>query len=264
MTMQPVLWQIGPLKIHAYGLFLAIAFLFAGWLTGHRGRPHNLAEREMTNYVTLILIVSLIGARLYYVLGHPDRFAGRWGELIEIWKGGLVLHGGILAGVIVSFLYARRVGWRIGVLADVVAPGLAFGEAIGRIGCFLNGCCYGSPTSSVCGISFPEGTAAHDAFGGSPIHPTQLYLFVLQGCVGLLLLLIGRRASRTGRWRVGAGSLFGLYLSGSSAVRFVVDFFRVYPAAERPWLGLAHSQLVAAILGLVGVWLMVRVRGRAR
>lgn len=253
--MRPILWEIGPIKIHAFGLCLALAFLVAGWLATRRGAKHGMREEDMSRWIMFILITSLLGARIYYVLLHPERFAGRWGDVIAVWKGGLVIHGGLIAAIIFSFYYARTVGWRFPVLLDVVAPSLAFGEAIGRIGCFLNGCCYGMPSTGPLAVVFPEGCAAHDEFGSLSLHPTQIYLVVLQTALGFALLLLGR-ARRL--FPVGRGSLFGAYLIGTAAVRFLVDTYRYYEPADRWALGLAHSQLIALLLALGGLWLVLR------
>ncbi|MBD3334518.1 MAG: prolipoprotein diacylglyceryl transferase [Candidatus Eisenbacteria bacterium] len=258
--MQPILWQIGPIKIHAYGLCLALAFLIGGWLTTRRGERHGLGEREMTNYITVVLISSLIGARIYYVLAHPDAFAGRWGSVVAIWRGGLVLQGGIIAAALASWSFARRHGWRLGTLADVVAPSLALGEAIGRVGCFLNGCCYGQPAACPWAVAFPEGSPAHSHFSGTALHPTQLYLVVLQGAVAAALLLFHRSRTLRARYPVGSGGIFGFYLAGSSAVRFVVDLYRYYEPGDRSVFGWAHSQVVALVFFAVGLFLILRLR----
>lgn len=251
--MLPVLVELGPFKIHTYGLFLAFAFLLAGWIMTRRANRHGIAENDLTRWITYIIVVSLVGARMYYVLLHPERFAGQWADALAVWKGGLVLHGGILASILFSVFYARRMGWRFAVLLDAVAPALAFGEAVGRIGCFLNGCCYGLPTHGVLGVVFPEGCSAHAAFGDAALHPTQLYLVGLQALVGAALLLLTGR----GGFVIGRGALFGAYLMGSSAVRFAVDTLRVYDRGDR-FLDLAHSQWIALALGVIGLGMVLR------
>lgn len=259
--MKPILWQIGPLKIHAFGLFLALAFLFAGWLATRRGMKHGFREEDMVRWVSWILVTSIAGARIYYVLLHPERFAGRWGDVIAVWKGGLVIHGGIIAAVLFSYIYVRKVGWRLPALLDVAAPGLAFGEAIGRIGCLFNGCCYGKPSSGPLALAFPEGCAAHNVYGGEPLHPTQIYLVVLQGLLGLVLLRLDRGR---GLFSAGRGALFGAYLVGTAALRIFVDVFRYYTPEDRWLLGLAHSQLIALVLAVAGFALILRGRSAGR
>ncbi|MBU1700554.1 MAG: prolipoprotein diacylglyceryl transferase [Candidatus Eisenbacteria bacterium] len=256
--MYPILWHIGPLKIHSYGLCLALAFLLGAWIITRRGRRHGLDEADITRWVSLILVSSIAGARIYYVVGHCNDYAGRWGDVIAIWRGGLVLQGGLLAGILASVLYSHRIGWRIGILADVAAPALAFGESLGRLGCYLNGCCFGGPTHCAWGVHFPEGSLSTELFSAQALHPTQLYLVLLQGSLGFFLLAMERWKPARAHRSTGSGLIFGSYLFLSSTIRFFVDSFRYYTEAERPLLGLAHSQLLAIPLVLAGLWIMVK------
>jgi phosphatidylglycerol:prolipoprotein diacylglycerol transferase len=262
--MKPILWQIGPLKIHAFGLFLALGFLIAGIVVMRRGRARGMSDDAMTGWITWVLVASLAGARIYYALAHPDRFAGRWGDIFAIWQGGLVLHGGILAAVAASAIYVRKAGWSFADLVDVVAPGLAFGVASGRLGCFFNGCCFGVPAGDGWGLVFPEGCSAASAFPGVPLHPTQLYMAALEAALGAVLLWLDRPASSFRRRFPSRGALFGLYLLGSSAARLGIDRIRHYEAGDIWWGGLAHSQIVSLLFAAAGVYLLARRERRKK
>jgi phosphatidylglycerol:prolipoprotein diacylglycerol transferase len=206
------------------------------------------------------LISSIVGARLHFVLGHPDSYANP-ADLFRVWEGGLTLYGGLVAAIVVSFLYLRR--HRIGFLpvADVVAPSLALGEGITRIGCFLNGCCFGRPAEGLLCVHYPHDSYAARALGDVAVYPAQLYLAGAMAILFVLLVSFDRR-------RMKAGVLFGAYLVGQGLLRYAIDFTRYYEPVDRltglgPWIE-TKSQLVAIALSLLGLaFILVRTR-RAR
>jgi phosphatidylglycerol:prolipoprotein diacylglycerol transferase len=254
--MKPILWEWHGLRIHAYGLFLLLAFLSAVWLAGRRAAARGLDAGQLAGWAPWALAWGLVGARLGFVLLHWDRFRDAWEEIPAIWHGGLVLQAGWIAGGAYLCAAARRAGWPLRILGDAAAPALALGEAVGRVGCLLNGCCFGRPTSCPLGVRFGPLSEAGRRFAGEALHPTQLYLAV--GLILLLFLLLAEERRRAG---VHPGRTLGLYLVGSMALRFGVDFLRVYEPSVR-WLGLAHSQWVAALGLLVGLAILWKPASR--
>jgi phosphatidylglycerol:prolipoprotein diacylglycerol transferase len=258
---RPILLELGPLKIHAYGFALALSFLIGSLWVTRRGRRWGFREDDLSRLFLYLLGAALIGSRVYYGFQHPEDFRDDWLELFRVWQGGLTQHGGILACLLTGWLYARSRRWRFTDLADLAAPAIALGEGITRVGCFLAGCCHGAPTSWFWAVCYPEGAAARWLFGDACVHPSQL---LLSGGNLLLFLLLAKTQPR---W-FGTGRVLALYLGFSSLLRLAVDFTRYYAPSDRIailGLRLAHSQWLAIVLALVAVllWALPRSARRA-
>ncbi|PID80024.1 hypothetical protein CSB20_08495 [bacterium DOLZORAL124_64_63] len=235
--------------IKSYGLMLAISFLLGLALSIRRGRRYNLTPETVTDMVFGVLVSSIVGVRLFYVLTHLDRFP-RWYEAFFIWDGGLTLYGGIILATATVWWMTHKRGIPFLVFADIFSPGVILGIGITRIGCFLGGCCFGQPTSCPLGVVFPLGSAPARVFGQAALHPSQLYasaggfLFF-----GLLLLM-----ERFVRFR---GSTFALFLGFYGLQRFLVDFTRYYEGDQRLLLGWSNNQWISIALMVGGLWLLV-------
>jgi phosphatidylglycerol---prolipoprotein diacylglyceryl transferase len=245
--MKPILLELGPFRIHAYGLGLAVSFLVGSWLVTRRGRRLGYAEDDLMRLFWWILVSSLIGSRLYYALQHPQDFADNWLGVSQIWRGGLTQYGGLIGALIVGGLFIRSQRWSFRRVSDLIAPALALGEGLTRIGCFYNGCCFGKVCGLPWAVRFPPGSHAHAVLGPQSVHPSQLYLSLSNLMLFVLLLPLGERLRRPGR-------LFAVYLAASSVLRFLVDFTRFYEAGDRITIAgahLAHSQWVSIALLVV-------------
>jgi len=260
--MHPEILRIGPTPIYSYGLMLVISFALGIALASRRAQRRGLAAESVLDITTVILLSSIIGSRLLYIVFHVSEFEGRWLDTINIFKGltGLSMFGGITLAIAAALVYMKVKGLPLWPMADVIAPSYALGVGITRIGCLLNGCCFGRPTEHPWGISFPPGCAASSVMGDAHLHPTQLY----ESLAGFVILLV---ALRIDRGRLAPGVLtcivFGLY----GATRFGIDFFRLYEDnnfAAVFGLRLASSQVFAlglVVMALAGMWLF---RRRAR
>ncbi len=252
--MKPILLELGPFRIHAYGLALAVSFLVGSWLVTRRGRRQGYPEDELMRLFWWILVSSLIGSRLYYALQHPQDFADNWLGVSQIWRGGLTQYGGLIGALIVGGLFIRSRRWSFRAVSDLIAPALALGEGLTRIGCYFNGCCFGHECALPWAVRFPPGSHAHAVLGPTSVHPSQLYLSLANFALLLFLLPLGERLARAGR-------LFAVYLAASSCARFFVDFTRYYEASDRiavAGLRLAHSQWVSLLLIIVAALLWLR------
>jgi len=223
------------LSVHAYGLMLAIAFLVAIFGISRNARRCDLTTDTIIDLATWILIGAVLGARMIYVLTEIRFFMTRpWWEVLMINSGGLAFHGGLLGGFISGLWFAKLKKIHPWELADLVAPFIALGYSIVRLGCFLNGCCYGKvstlPWATVC--------SSHDTLLR---HPTQIY-----SMLGSLLIFFVLYQLRNHRQF--AGFLFALYIGLYGMMRFVVEIFRESPMVF-PWLSIAQS----ACLGMVVV-----------
>jgi phosphatidylglycerol:prolipoprotein diacylglycerol transferase len=161
----PVLFRIPGthLTVYSYGLMLVLGFLAAVWVIKHLSRGFSPNRDVVVNAALWALVAGLIGARAFYVLHHLREFTGNWTAVYTVWRGGLELLGGALLAILVILLYIRRYRLPARKYMDVVAIGLFVALAIGRIGCFLNGCCFGRPTSLPWGVRFPYGSLAYES-----------------------------------------------------------------------------------------------------
>lgn len=251
--MHPVI--LGPLK--SYGLTLSLSFLVGILLCLRRGRARGLSADTVMDLCFAVLISSLVGVRLLFVVTHPGAFQP-WYRALYIWEGGLTLYGGIILATATVWWLSHRRGVPFLVVADVMAPAVALGIGITRIGCFLNGCCFGHPTTLPWGVVFPPDSLPARVFGALPLHPSQLYSSAGGLAVAAALLLLERRGAP-------AGVTFGRFLLFYGVVRFVEDFARYYEAGARLPAGITVNQAVSAALAAGGVALLMSLRrGRRR
>ncbi len=243
--MFPIICQFGPVTVYSYGLMLAISAVVCTFLASRDAKKINIPDGVIADLVFWTVITGILGARLFYILLNYRFFVEHPLEIVMIQNGGLAWHGGLFAATFAGIRFIRKKGLPLTTMLDLVAPYAALGESIGRIGCFLNGCCYGREVSW--GIYFP----IHHAH----LHPTQLYtmagLFIL-----FLLLRRYRKISRI------PGDVFVSYLFGAALLRFVIEFFRAdhYVLV----LGLSVYQWVCVVLIAVAAYVHLRLKSRSR
>jgi phosphatidylglycerol:prolipoprotein diacylglycerol transferase len=257
--MHPILFQLGPFQIRMYGILLSAAFLIGVRLAGRRGAARGIAPATIHDLAIVIIVSAIIGARGFYILTHRAEYAADPLSMLKVWEGGLSMYGGVLLAIASSALFARSKSLPFGRIADVVAPSLAIGAALTRVGCYFNGCCFGRPTSSAFGTLFPPRSEAGFVFFGERIHPTQLYASFYSLVIFLVLLGVDRRIRGGGVVR--DGFLFGLFLMLQGAARFTVDFYRYYaPGSTFPLFGVLfnYNQVVSLFLFLFGLTLIAR------
>ena len=251
--MYPYLARIGSVTIHTYGVVLVAAFLVAIWLTGRalRDWPSHLAALSpgmAGEWGSLTMLGGLVGGRAWYVLQHWDVFVRQPMEIPAVWHGGLVWYGGFLGGVLATWACVRHRRLPLLRVLDQVVPFVALGHGIGRIGCLLNGCCFGEPTNAWFGMVFPLEPEVIRM-------PTQAFEALALVALYALLRTLQRPAvlSRP-------GTLFGIYLIGYALVRFLLEFLRGDQTASwGPW---TIPQLVSLPVGVVGLLLVVVQWGR--
>lgn len=258
--MHPELLHWGILHIRSYGLMLAVAFLVGTWLSLAEARRRGLDEDRVVTVILAALVAAIIGARGLYVLEHVSEFKREWGSAVALWQGGLTLYGGVVLGTMAGLGVARRLGLPMWTVADTLTPAIALGTMFGRIGCFLNGCCYGRPTKLPWGVVFPPDSFAALEFGREPIHPSQLY-FALVG-LALFAITWGLRK----RMRV-PGTLFWTFIILFAVIRIPLDFTRAYePGALALSIGgvsVTESQVTSVALALFGALMVLRLRREA-
>jgi phosphatidylglycerol---prolipoprotein diacylglyceryl transferase len=258
--LHPELLHLGFVHLRSYGLMMAVAFVVGTFLGLREARRLGLDEDRVVNVILVTLIASVFGARMLYVLEHLPEFRREWTSVLALWQGGLTLYGGIAAGTFAGLVAARRMRLPVWITADALTPALALGTMFGRIGCFLNGCCYGRPTTLPWGVVFPHDSFAYLEYGDQPVHPSQLY----NALAGLLMFLLFY--SLRHRFRV-PGVMFWSFIVLFALVRIPIDFTRTYePDTVFMHVGPAEvteSQLMSAGIVLFGVLMILRLRRNA-
>lgn len=250
------LWSRQPITLHSYGFFLVIGFFFSVWLACLESKRRGYDPNIILDLAMPLLLVSIVLCRVLYFLVYPGNWRG-FGEFLQIWNGGLSFHGAIVGalGTLAYFAWKRRVSF--GTLCDLVAPGVFVGYAIGRLGCFFNGCCYGFPTNLPWAVRFHvEGNMDPNAFT-VPSHPAQLYSTALS-LIFFFLLWQMRRVPRFTRF---PGQLTLIFLSFYAVERFVVEIFRYGVTAPLAFSWLTRAQL-ASVLGLAVIAVIYVVLAR--
>jgi phosphatidylglycerol:prolipoprotein diacylglycerol transferase len=247
----PKLITIGSLYLPTYGVLVALGFLLALAVTTRLARRSGLDAEKITNLAVYCALAGLLGAKLLMI-------AFDWGDpqmkifsLATLQAAG-VFQGGLILAIVTAFLYVRKQGLPWLQTADVFAPGLALGHAIGRLGCFAAGCCWGTECSRPWAVTF-RNPDAHEMTGvplNTPLHPAQLYEVLA------LLVLFAFLYWRIGRPHIN-GRVIGLYLVLSSAARFAIEFTRNHEQALPFGLPLSITQWISIGLALVGMAILL-------
>lgn len=268
--MRQVLFEIPGvgLKIFGYGLMLFFAFLGSMHIAARRARREKVDPEIVYDLALYVFLGGLIGARAFYVIQYWGTRVRTFWEIFEIWRGGIVLYGSILGGTIAFLAYRAFRPFPLRPMLDVIAPALAFGIAIGRLGCFLNGCCYGDTCNLPWAVSFPRNSPPWEAevAGGQippnalhslPLHPTQLY-----ATVDGLILLILLNAYYPLRRR--DGEVMGLLMLTLPVTRFLIEHLRNDEGVIAA--GMTISQLISVGLFVFGVgyWIALSRLPRGR
>ncbi len=207
--MHPILFHIGPITIYSYGVMMAVAVLVCAFLLSRDARKKNIPQDFIYDLVFWCVLWGILGARVFYIFLNLSYFTDNWLEIPMLQKGGLAWQGGFIGGTLAGLWFVRQKKIALRPVLDLVAPYIALGQAIGRIGCFLNGCCYGKPLAW--GVFFPAQNAH--------LHPTQLYETAGLLAVFVVLIYASRRPHPP-------GYIFVLYLWLAAIERFTVEFFR--------------------------------------
>ncbi|MDI6738771.1 MAG: prolipoprotein diacylglyceryl transferase [Candidatus Edwardsbacteria bacterium] len=237
--MLPDILRIGPLTLHSYGLMLAIAFMAGIMVIERLAGPRGFDKNKIIDCTLVIMAAAIVGSRVFYVLFHLSEYRSNWWSALTVWEGGLTFYGGVLLAVPAGMIFMRRNKLPIWPLADLISPAFALGLGFGRLGCFLNGCCFGKPSDLPWAVRFPANSAAGAL--GCPLQPTQLYESLFGFALFVLLLFLIRR-------KFFPGFLFCLFIALYAVWRFLLDFLRHYEPSQFAALGLTNNQWVSVFL----------------
>ncbi len=246
--MYPKLISIGSFYIPTYGVLVALGFLAGLAVTVRLGRRAGLSSEKITNLAVYCAVAGIAGAKLFMFLFDAGEYLSHPSEIfsLETLQAAGVFHGGFLVALIVAALYIRRERLPVWMTMDAFAPGVSLGHAIGRLGCFAAGCCWGKECHLPWGVYFRSDAAAPVPLG-KPLHPVQLY----ESAANLIIFgILYRRFNRAHS----PGQVIGLYLVLYSTARFIIEFFREHeqsligPFSITQWIALALLVAGAVIL----------------
>lgn len=252
--MHPIAFQFGSFTIHWYGVMVALAFLAGLWTASRRGLRENFSPEKILDLGPWLIVGGLVGARIFYVVEYwREEFADKpFTEVFMIQHGGLVFYGGFIGAALAGIFYARLKKFQLWKLADVLAPSIALGSVFGRIGCLLNGCCYGRVSMLPWAIHFPIG---HETYPEG-VHPTEIYDSLLNLFLYLALAWFYRRKKFDGQ-------IFALYLICYAVTRSFVEYFRGDYSAAHIHDGLTPAHLMSLGIFAAGVVLWLTLSRQA-
>lgn len=259
--MFPKILDLGPITIHTYGLMLAAAFIAGIWVTSRNARKKGIHPDSIWNMGLVVIFSALVGAKILLVISDFQYYSQNIREIFSLstLRSAGVYYGGLLLALVAAIWYLRRKHLPAWTIADLAAPGIAIGQALGRLGCFSAGCCYGKPTELAWGITFTS-QYAHDNVGvplNIALHPTQLYESIGAFCLFLFLM-----------WRLSrkhfTGQILLEYLMLYALLRFVIEFYRYDDRGFVLYELLSTSQFIAILIfvGSTAVYCYLRHRNR--
>lgn len=229
--MIPVLFSFGGLHLYSYGLCIAVGILCCLFLMQKRAKREGFpGPEDIMDMAFVIVLWGFLGARFFYVLQNLEYYATAPLKFFAVWEGGLIFYGGIFGGMVGFIRFVRKKKLPFWKLLDFVVPYVALAHAFGRLGCFLNGCCYGKVCDLPWAVRFPE--LAH------PVHPTQLYEALFDLALFFFLRARTQRAKFTGEVSL-------LYLLLYAMGRYAIEFLR---EPFWTWQGLTSNQWLSALI----------------
>lgn len=253
--MYPVIFQIGPFTVYSFGVLMAIGF-YVGASVSARDYERRGGDRErMWSFLVWVFIAGLAGSKILSLANDPAAFVRN--PIQQTLSGsGFVWYGGLIGGFLAAWFLRRSYHMRFSLILECTALGLAIGQAIGRIGCHVAGDGdWGTESTLPWAVAYEKAIVGWDYPPGVRVHPTPLYEAIGYTLLFLAMLAIRRRGYRE-------GTVFCIYLLGSSTVRFFVEFIRINPVAA---MGLTQAQWIAIGLALGGgIWLVMNPPVAAR
>jgi phosphatidylglycerol:prolipoprotein diacylglycerol transferase len=245
IEMHPVLFRIGQLTFYTYGLMLGLGFAAGVYVASRRAEKRGMDPDSLFWFFIAILVGGVAGGRITHVALNY-RYYTSVIAVLDTREGGLAIHGVLIGGALAALIYSRVKKVHFLTLMDLVAPSVALGQGIGRIGCFFSGCCYGIVTSGTWGFA--------TRYAPGLRHPYQLYESALDLALFVGLLYLSSRISVP-------GGLFTVYAGGYSLIRFFLEFFR---ENDDYFLGLSFGQWFSLLAFLVATATFIGLQRRSR
>ena len=221
---------------------VALAFAAGIIVALMRCEKEGLSREDVMDGAMYVLLSAIVGSRVFYVAGFWEMYRGNILEVFAVWEGGMVFYGGLIFAMVALLIWAKVKKLDVFKFLDLAAPSAAIGYSIGRIGCFLRGCCHGVACDLPWAMKFPESQGF--------VHPTQAYSVLAGSIIFVILILVRDRKRYNGQVFIWGIILYSLY-------RFFVEFFR-YNVLHWGWL--SPSQWISAVLFFLGLLVIFRYR----
>ncbi|AYA77896.1 prolipoprotein diacylglyceryl transferase [Bacillus sp. Y1] len=255
----PIAVSLGPIQIHWYGVIIGVGIALALFLAMREGERRGLHKDIFPDLMLWAIPIAIISARIYYVAFEWDYYSQNPGDIIKIWNGGIAIHGALIGSVITAIVFSRNKNISFWKLADIAAPSIILGQAIGRWGNFINQEAHGGEVtrSFLEGLFLPEFIINQMYIDGVYYHPTFLYESIWN-IVGFVLLMSLRRVN------LRQGEIFLSYVIWYSIGRFFVEGMRTDSLMLTESLRIAQTISIALIVLAVGLIVYRRVKGYAK
>lgn len=250
--MKPILFHFGSFYVQSYYTFITLGILLGIYFFYRYSKRSDFPVTYMLDVSIIVVATCYIGARLFHIVfEQPQYYIQNPLEIFHIWKGGYVIYGGILFPLIFIYIYARRKGLDFLKITDLMAPATALGTALGRMACLFQGCCFGNPTHLPWAITFPEGANGGLTPSHVPLHPTQIYLVLVNLAIFLVL-----------NWRFKYkkfnGELTYWYLLLYAVGRSFVEIYRYDFRGDLFSPYLSTSQFISLIILIITSFLLIK------
>lgn len=255
----PVAIKLGPIAVHWYGLIIGLGIALALYLVVRESEKHRLHKDVFPDLMIWAIPIAIISARIYYVLFQWDYYSQNPGDIIKIWEGGIAIHGALIGSVITAVIYSRQKGFSFWKLADIAAPSIILGQAIGRWGNFINQEAHGGEVSRAFleNLHLPQFIINQMYIEGAYYHPTFLYESIWN-IVGFIILIMLRKAN------LRRGELFLSYVIWYSIGRYFIEGLRTDSLMLTSNLRIAQVISLVLIGVAVALWVYRRKSGLAK
>ncbi|MGG3571533.1 prolipoprotein diacylglyceryl transferase [Bacillus gobiensis] len=256
----PVAFELGPLAVHWYGVIIGLGALLGLWLAVRESQKRGLHKDTFVDLILFAIPIAILSARAYYVIFQwNEYYRDHPGEIVKIWEGGLAIHGGLIGAIVTGIIFAKVKGISFWKLADIAAPSILLGQAIGRWGNFINQEAYGGPVTRAFleNLHLPEFIINQMNIQGQYHHPTFLYES-LWNFAGVILLLVLRKVN------LGRGELFLTYVIWYSIGRYFIEGMRTDSLMLTDTLRAAQVISVTLIAAAIIFIIVRRVRGDSK
>ena len=247
--MDPIAFHLGVFSIRWYGVMAALGFIAAVFIALKNRKFADMNSDQIYNLLLVCMLSGVGGARLFYVIEYKEELQGSFWEIFRIDHGGLVFYGGFICCMIALTIYCRINRLNLMRVLSLLGPSLSLGHVFGRVGCFINGCCFGTPTNASWGFTYPSGSDPDRWFPGQALHPVQLY----EAGGNLLIFAILQYLLPKSK----GGQIAGLYMTLYGTMRMVDEFFR--GDYEQHYLGIfTPAQLICFLVIPLGIFIFIR------
>lgn len=247
----PIAFSIGPINVYWYGIIISTAFVIGILLAYKRAEKVGLNPDHIINMVTLVIPAAIIGARIYYVIFEWQNYVANPLEAFAVWHGGLAIHGGLIGGILAGYFYVRKYKLSVWQIADICAPSVVLGQAIGRWGNFMNQEAHGGPVSAEFISNFPQFIQNQMFINGQYYHPTFLYESLWNFSIFAFLFFYWTKK----RFQ---GEIALLYLGLYSLGRYFIEGLRTDSLMVGPIRVAQLVSLTLILISIIGIYLRNR------